>query len=120
VRKRHILAIGLGLFLVWFSINFMFPRLHNDISCEDVVPSNAGESAALIDARSRKASFCSDSNVRCHFWLVHEDGYIRVSAGLVRKDFFEGCVIEREDYEILVYSGAGRFLRVEEAPFGLE
>lgn len=77
--------------------------------------------AVLAKPRSRKPSIFSQAHARCRFWFSPgDDDTIQVSLELVRNDFFEGCVVEDRDDEILVYSRDGKFVRVDPAPFGLE
>jgi hypothetical protein len=76
------------------------------------------QSAALGDARKRKAAVCRASRIRCQFDVAaDDDGTIRVRLYFVATDFFEGCILKGEDHDVLVYSREGSFARIEEAPY---
>jgi hypothetical protein len=82
------------------------------------VPADSAQSAALADARARKALICPGSQKRCKFVLEEDpDGLLRIDVYLVETDFFEGCVFKHQDLDVFVYSRAGKLVRVDEAPY---
>jgi hypothetical protein len=118
VRIRVFVAGGLGVLIGWYSVATLFPRIHNDLSCEDSVPVNSAQVAALGDARVRKTAVCLASKSRCKFDITAEDdGSIRVRLYFVVTDFFEGCVRKGQDDDEFVYGPEGSFVRIEGAPY---
>ena len=119
MRARRILDVVFGLLVASIASYILFPRFRNDSSCDSSVPKNSAQSAALADARSRKAVVCPDSQRRCQFVIDEDpDGSLRISLYFVRTDFFEGCTFEHQDSEVFVYSREGEFVRIEGAPYG--
>ena len=119
MRARKVLNGVFGLSLVSFAVYALFPRLRNDLSCDNPLPTNSAQSAALADARSRKAATCSGSQRRCKFEVDQgPDGSLRISLYFVETDFFDGCIFKDQDSEVFVYSRAGAFVRIDGAPFG--
>ena len=101
-------------------VNALFPRLHNDLSCDDSRPANSAQQSALRDARSRSAAECTTLRVRCKF-AIHDqtDGLLRISPFVVETDFLEGCIYKDSSLDTFVYDRNGKFVRTEEAPYGL-
>jgi hypothetical protein len=119
VSARKVLDILFGLFIGSFALYALFPRFHNDFSCDNSVPTNSAQSAALADARSRKTMVCSSSQRRCKFAIDDErDGLLRISLYFVETDFFAGCTFKDQDSDVFVYTRDGRFVRIEEPPYG--
>jgi hypothetical protein len=115
---RKILNVAFGLIVVGIVLYALFPRFRNDLSCDSSVPLNSAQSMGLDDARSRKASICSDSQLHCKFGIYADpDGTFRVSVYFVEKGFFEGCVSKGQDEEVFVYSSEGKFVGKEGAPY---
>lgn len=118
MRARKILDLLFGLFIASFALYALFPRFHNDFSCDNSVPTNSAQSAALADARSRKSMVCSGSQTRCKFVIGEDpDGSFRISLYFVATDFFAGCTFKDQDSDVFVYSRDGGFVRVTEPPF---
>lgn len=116
---RKILAAFFVLFAATLGVNLLFPRLQNDWSCESSVPSNTAQSAALNDARLRKADVCFSSQRICKFGIYkNADSTLEISLYFAEEDFFAGCVSKGQDLDVLVYSREGSYLRTQEAPFG--
>lgn len=119
MRPRKILDVLFGLFIACFALYGLFPRFHNDSSCDNSVPANSAQSAALADARLRKTRVCSGSQTRCQFVIGEEpDGSFRISLYFVETDFFAGCTFKDQDSDVFVYSRDGGFVRITEPPFG--
>ena len=119
LRIRTIVAFAMGLAIAWLSVNLLFPRIRNQQRCEDSVPENPAQSAALMDARARKAAACRSSEAGCLFEIfANDDGTIQIRLDFGRTDFFDGCVFEGSDHEELMYGREGEFIRVVEGPYG--
>lgn len=118
VRARKILDVVFGLLAASFAAYVLFPRFRNNFSCDNSVPTNSAQSAALADARSRKAPICSGSQRRCKF-VIDEDpeGSIRVSLYFVETNFFDGCTFKGQDSDVFLYSREGKFVRIEASPY---
>jgi hypothetical protein len=120
MRIRGVLNVVLGLILGSVALYVMFPRFHNDLSCENSVPMNSAQKAGFADARSRKEHVCSGAQTRCVFAIRdNDDGSFRVRLYFVESDFFDGCVFKEQDGEELEYSRDGIFVGIEEAPYAV-
>jgi hypothetical protein len=101
MRARKILDVVFGLLVASFAVYALFPRFRNDLSCDNSLPTNSAQSAALADARSRKAMVCSGSQRRCKFVVDRDpDGSLRISLYFVETDFFAGCTFKDQDSEV--------------------
>lgn len=118
MRVRKIVKVVLGLFCASLAVYALFPRLQNDYSCDSSVPTDAGQIAALADARARKAKVCSGSQGLCKFVVnLDPDGLLRVSLYFVDDNFFDGCIFKNQDIDVFVYTRAGAFVCIDGAPY---
>jgi hypothetical protein len=118
MRIRNVVKVVLGLLCASLAFYALFPRFGNDYSCDSSVPTDPAQITALADARSRKAKACSGSQGLCKFEVSQDpDGLLRVSLYFVEANFFEGCIFKEQDIEVFVYTRAGEFVRIEEAPY---
>jgi len=118
MRPRKILNILFGLMMVGLALYALFPRFQNNFDCENSIPQNSAESAALADARSRKSGVCSASPQHCKFEVdSNSDGMIEIDLYFVEKSFFEGCIVKDRDLEAYFYNREGVFVRLGDPPF---
>lgn len=80
------------------------------------VPANAAQSAALEDARSRRAEICSDAQRPCQFRISssRDRSEIEIRLDFIDFDARHGCVQSPYGSEILFYSLDGKFIRIAE------
>jgi hypothetical protein len=122
MTSRNYLAIGLGTLCVCVVVITLLPAFQKPAEC-DSKPANSAQTAALDDARLRKASLCASSD--CAFYLDSKpDSSIQVSVKFLQRGLvFQSCFVNGEDTEELVYDRAGHFVwaltRVEN-PYGLQ
>jgi hypothetical protein len=127
IRIRTIVQIVFWPLATFWAISMIFPRIHNDETCESDVPNSSAESLAMVDTRQRMHAACSRPATLCRLRIddaradrpFGKDGLIRISAQFVRKDFFDGCLFEHQHHEIFVYGRDGRFVTIEAAPYGI-
>ena len=118
MRARRVLDVVFGVLVASVALYALFPRFRNDLDCTDSVPANSAQSAALSDARARRAGICRSSQQRCKFGLDEDpDGSLRVSVYFVDTNLFEGCVFKDQDFKVFIYSRTGEFVRVDEGPY---
>ena len=111
-----ILIASLALYIL---VPAYFPRLRNDLSCENSVPANSAQMAALNSVRSQKAALCSNSRQLCKFDIDgNDDGSFSISLYLVESNFFEGCIYDSQDLDVFIYTREGKLVRIEKPPYG--
>ncbi len=115
---RTTIKVAINLVIAAICIDYLFPRLRNDYSCDSSIPSNSAQAAGLEDAQARKRDVCTGGQHACKFELdAAPDGTFRVSIHLVEETFSEGCIHNFQDPDIFVYSRDGAFVRTDEAPY---
>ena len=79
------------------------------------VPATQSQAAALKEAKSRSAKYCSASNARCRYHIVEaDDGTVLIHTGFIYfQPEFGGCVQAGDSIEDARYSSAGQFIRIE-------
>jgi len=123
VRGRKILDVTFGLLVASFGsyalVHALFPRLHNEMNCDNSTPTTSAQLTGLERARSRKKALCAASQEQCQFVILDDPGgSFRVALYLVETNFFEGCIFKYQDPEVFVYSREGELVRIEGAPYG--
>lgn len=80
------------------------------------VPANAAQTAALEDARSRRAEICSDAKRPCQFQIStgHDGSEIEIRLDFIDFDADDGCAQSPHGSEVLFYSLEGKFIRMDE------
>jgi len=116
-RVRDYVKVLLGVCLTVLSVKILFPRVDNNFSCDDSVPANAVEKAALDEVRSMMSGTCASAH-RCKFVIADEEPQsFSINSMIVHSDFFEGCVYDSANAPVYVYNREGKVIRIDHSNY---